>query len=121
MYPLKQIPSETQIKKPIRKIVSGSHLHCPRCQSRHVFKSENRYRCKRCHRPFSLTSHTWLNNLKLSWPMFYLLLWCWVNHLPIKQTIRMVGFSEPTIRQWHSKFRANLPDPMLFHPLKEKV
>lgn len=121
MYPLRQIPSEAKIKKMVRKIVFGSHLHCPRCKSRAVCKSENRYRCRKCRRAFSLTSGTWLNNMKLSWQRFYLLLWCWLNHLPISQTTNMTALSELTIRKWYEKFRANITAPELFKPLSDIV
>lgn len=65
MYTLKQIPSEAQVKKYIRQIVFGKNMFCPECRSRHVYKAQNRYRCVDCRIRFSLTSHTWLNNLKL--------------------------------------------------------
>lgn len=121
MYNLRQIPSDAQIKKLVRKILFRSHLHCPRCKSRQVYKSEERYRCRRCRRPFSLTSNTWLNNMKLSWQTFYLLLWCWLNHLPIKQTLKMTCLSEVTIRKWFAKFRLNLAENDWLEPLKDTV
>jgi len=121
MYNLRQIPSDAQIKKLVRKILFRSHVHCPRCKSRQVYKSENRYRCRSCRRPFSLTSNTWLNNMKLSWQTFYLLLWCWLNHLPITQTLKMTSLSEVTIREWFEKFRLNLAEKSWLEPLKDTV
>lgn len=121
MYNLRQIPSDCQIKRLVRKILFGSHIKCPRCNSRQVYKSENRYRCKKCRRPFSLTSNTWLNNMKFSWQRFYLLLWCWLNHLPIQQTMKVTELSEPTTRKWFDKFRLYVPDNYYLNPLKDTV
>lgn len=121
MYSLRQIPSDCQIKKLVKKILFGTHIHCPNCKSRQVYKSENRYRCKKCRKPFSLTSNTWLSNMKLSWQLFYLLLWCWVNHIPIAQTTKLTKLSEPTIRTWFAKFRHNLASEGWLTPLKELV
>lgn len=118
MYKLKQIPSECQIKKLVRRILFGAHVHCPRCKGRRVAKSENRYRCRDCRRPFSLTSNTWLSNMKISYERFYLLLWCWVNAIPILQTMKMTELSEVTIREWLDKFREHIPDPTWLKPLK---
>ena len=121
MYKLKQIPSECQIKKLVRKILFGTHMHCPRCKSRRVAKSENRYRCRDCRRPFSLTSNTWLANMKLSFETFYLLLWCWSNHIPILQTMKMTSLSEVSVREWCDKLREHIPDPEWLKPLQHTV
>lgn len=121
MYKLKQIPSECQIKKLVRRILFGTHVHCPRCKGRRVAKSENRYRCRDCRRPFSLTSNTWLSNMKISWETFYLLLWCWTNHIPILQTMKMTSLSEVSVREWCDKLREHIPDPSWLTPLKNTV
>ena len=89
MYKLMQIPSDCQIKKLVRRILFGTHITCPRCRSRRIYKSEKRYRCHDCRRPFSLTSNTWLSNMKIPWEKFYLILWCWLNHIPITQTMKI--------------------------------
>jgi transposase-like protein len=121
MYKFRQIASECQIKKLVRKVLFGTHVHCPRCKSRRVQKSENRYRCRDCRRPFSLTSNTWLSNMKISWEKFYLILWCWLNHIPITQTMKMTELSEVSIREWFDKLRVNVPDPGWMKPLMGKV
>ncbi len=115
------VPSVAKIKKIIRKVVFGSHVHCPWCHSRQVFQSEQRYRCRRCRKPFSLTSGTWLNNLKLELTTFYRLLWCWCNHLPIPQTQRCSGVSELTVRNWYEKFRVHIPKDLSLLTLKDQV
>lgn len=65
MYQLNQIPSETKIRKHLRHIIFGKNIFCPECGSRKVWRSEERYRCPDCRIRFSLTSHTWLANIKL--------------------------------------------------------
>ena len=121
MYHLKQIPSEAKIKKIVRRILFGTHLYCPRCKSRSVYRSESRYRCRKCRRPFSLTSNTWLSNMKLPWQQFYTLLWCWLNHMPITQSIKITGLSEVSIRKWFEEFRLNTPDPDWLSSLKDTI
>jgi transposase-like protein len=111
---LNQIPSEAKIKKQLRLIIFGGHLHCPKCHSRQVSASENRYRCKKCRRPFSLLSGTWLANSKLSLRTLYALLWCWTQKVPILQSQKLCHLSEPTVRYWFRQFRLNLPD---FQPI----
>lgn len=109
MYHLKQIPSETQIKKYIRHIVFGKNVFCPECRSRKIFKYEDRYRCLKCRCKFSLISHTWLKNMRISCQKFWLVLWCWTTQVPIKQSMALSGLSEKAIRHWFGLFRLNLP------------
>ena len=110
MYQLKQIPSEAQIKKHIRRCVFGSTIHCPACFSRKVVRYEKRYRCRKCKTKFSLLSHTWLSNLKLPLQTFWLVLWCWVAQVPVKQTALLSGLSLVTVRHWFEVFRSHLPE-----------
>lgn len=110
MYQFRQIPSEAQIKKIIRKCVFGTNLHCPNCFSRDIVPYEDRYRCRKCRSKFSLLSHTWLSNLKLPLEQFWLILWCWTAQVPVKQTSLLTRLSIPTIRHWFDLFRSKLPD-----------
>jgi hypothetical protein len=59
--------------------------------------------------------------MKLPWPQFYTLLWCWLNHLPISQSIKITELSELTIRRWFEDFRANIPDPDWLLSLKNAI
>lgn len=111
---LNQIPSESKIKKLLRKIIFGSHLFCPRCHSRKVYTSENRYRCRKCRKPFSLLSGTWLKDMKLSLRTFWSVLWCWTQKVPVLQTQRFCHLSEDAVRHWFSQFRLHLPQ---FEPI----
>lgn len=109
MYQLNQIPSETQAKKYLKQIIFGQNLYCPECKSRQVKKYEHRYRCNHCRIKFSLVSHTWLKNLKISYQQFWLILWCWTTQIPIKQSVALTKISEVTLRHWFDLFRDNLP------------
>jgi len=110
MFTLHQIPSEAKIKKDLKVLLFGKRLFCPRCGSYQVRRSKKRYHCKKCRKPFSLTSVTWLKGIKLSLSTFYILLWCWCNKVPVDQTMRLSKVSEPTVRRWFNKFRKPLPD-----------
>lgn len=109
VYQLKQIPTEAQIKKHLRRIVFGSTIHCPNCLSRKVFSIHERYWCSKCRRRFSLLSNTWLSNLKLDLQTFWLVLWCWTQQIPVKQTSRLTHLSQTTIYHWFDIFRSKLP------------
>jgi len=109
MYQLNQIPSDTQIRKLLRRVVFGRNLYCPECKTSHVVVYNERYRCRRCKARFSLTSHTWLSNMKLPWSQFWLLLYCWTIQIPVKQASTLTHLSEVTIYDWYMKFRHHLP------------
>jgi transposase-like protein len=107
---LRQIPSETQIKKELRHIIYGKHVFCPWCKKRDIYAFENRYRCRSCRKSFSLFSNTWLSNCKLSTRTIWALLWCWTQQVPIKQTVKLCHVSEVTTYHWFRVFRTQLPD-----------
>jgi len=113
---LSQIPSEAKINKHLRRIIFGSHLFCPQCHSRTIYRSENRYRCRKCRKPFSLLSGTWLSGMKISLRTFWALLWCWTQKVPVLQTIKLCHVSEETVRCWFRQFRLHLP---CFEPILE--
>ena len=109
MYQLNQIPSEAQIKKYLRRIVFGNRLVCPACWSRDVRAYESRYRCRQCRTRFSLLSHTWLSDMKLSYQKFWMVLWAWSTELPLRQACSLTGLSDDCLRRWYARFRAHLP------------
>jgi len=111
---LNQIPSETKIKKQLRKIIFGKNIFCPFCRSRQVYASENRYRCRSCRKPFTFLSGTWLNNMKLSYRTLWALLWCWTQRIPVQQSQKLCHLSEKTIYYWFRQFRLHLPE---FEPI----
>jgi len=107
---LNQIPSEAKIQKILRHIRFGKNLHCPWCRSRKVHASETRYRCRRCRKPFTLLSGTWLGGMKLALRTWWCLLWCWTQAIPVLQTQKLCHVSEPTVRQWFRLFRLQAPE-----------
>jgi transposase-like protein len=110
MYHINQIPSEAKIRRYIRQIVFGKNLFCPVCRSRKVMKYEARYRCRECRIKFSLLSHTWLGDMKISYQLFWTLLWAWTIQMPIKQTMSLTKLSDDAVRRWYDRFRSHLPE-----------
>ena len=108
MY-LKEIPSETKIKKFIKSILFGKNMFCPECKSRLVVKYEERFRCKLCRCKFSLLSHTWLSNTKISLLELWTITWCFTSQIPIKQAMMISGLSKKGVLYWYQTFRKNLP------------
>ena len=86
MYTYNQIPSEAQIRKYIRRILFGKNIFCPECKSRRVTTQSGRYRCKDCRIRFTLTSHSWLSNLKLPLQSWWTVLWSWSCAVPVKHS-----------------------------------
>lgn len=119
MYQLNQIPSETQIKKYIRRVVFGKNVFCPVCRSRSVARYGERYRCCRCRLKFSLVSHTWLRGTRLSYQALWLLLWCWTAGVPVKQAAALSTISRQKVYAWYGRFRSHLPETQLI--LKKTV
>lgn len=114
MYKLNQIPSETQIRKYLRRILFGKNIFCPKCKTRKIFKSERRYFCQKCRVHFSLLSQTWLAGMKISLSKFWLILWCWTSQIPVRQAMSLGHLSEEAVRHWYDLFRAHLPqDPVI--------
>lgn len=110
MYNLRQIPSEAQIRKILRRMLFGKNVFCPWCRSRRVLAEKGRYRCRECRQRFSLLSHTWLTNMKLPLVQFWAVLWSWTAQIPIRQTMSLTKLPDRTVRRWFDEFRARLPD-----------
>ena len=111
---LHQLPTEAKIKSELRQILYGKNMTCPSCRSRKVYASESRYRCRKCRKPFSLLSGTWLSDLKLNLRTWYALLWCWTQKVPVLQTERLCHVSEKCVRFHFRQFRLHLP---VFEPI----
>jgi len=109
MYHLKQIPSQAQIRKYLRRVLFGKNVFCPECRSRAVCRYEGRYRCGRCRAKFSLTSHTWIHGLRLPLKTLWLILWCWTSQVPVKQAAELTERSRQAVYDWYGHFRAHLP------------
>lgn len=109
VYTLKQIPTEAQIQKYLRRIVFGKNMYCPVCKGRKVVARQGRYFCSVCRIRFSLLSHTWLGNMKVSLQLFWLVLWCWTTQIPVRQAEALTELSEKGVRHWYELFRKHLP------------
>ena len=109
MYHLKQVPTDAQIKKFLRRTVFGRNIFCPKCKSWNIVRFEKRYRCRQCQIKFSLFSHTWLCNVKIPLQRFWLILWCWTKQMPVKQTEDLTSLSEKGVRHYFDLFREQLP------------
>lgn len=112
---INQVPSETKIKARLRNIIFGKHLYCPRCHTREVYVYEDRYRCRRCRRPFSMLSGTWLANKKVSYRTLWAICWCYTQRVPVLQAQSLCHLSEEAVRRWYGLFRQHLPilEPIL--------
>lgn len=120
MYKLEQIPSETQVRKYLRRAIFGpGKLFCPQCRYTNIRVYEDRYRCPRCRAKFSITSHTWLANVKLPLQQWWLLLWCWTKKIPVQQAASLSRLSEVTVYHWYDQFRLHLPEE--YHVLEAIV
>jgi transposase-like protein len=105
---LEAIPSEAKIKSILMQSTFGKRPFCPRCHSSHVKRSEGRYHCPRCRKPFSLTSVTWLRGMKISYQDLWLLLYCWQRKIPFHLTLEITKLSHVTVRHWRRKFQQHL-------------
>src|SRR3989338_8617659 len=105
MYTLNQIPSEAQVRKYVRRILFGKNVFCPECRSRRINIQNGRYRCKDCRIRFTLTSHSWLANLKLPLKTWWMVLWCWSTCVPVKQTTALTELTTVSVRKWFDTFR----------------
>ncbi len=109
MYRPESIPSDAQIRKFIRHILFGKNIFCPDCRSRNVVSYELRFRCRLCRGKFSLTSHTWLGNIKIPFHDFWLVLWCFTAQISVKQAMAMTKLSKKAVRYWYTSLRNHLP------------
>jgi transposase-like protein len=112
---LRQVPRKTKLRTIFKKIIFGSHVHCPDCGSRYFrkIKKEDRWRCNRCDLPFSIKSACWLKGSKLSLESVWLLLLCWQKRFSVQGTMEITGLSYPTVFNWFQKFRDHIPKELL--------
>lgn len=102
------VPSPAKLRILFRRCTFGPRVSCPRCGSTHIRKSESRYRCPKCRRPFSIRSVSWLRNGKLSDRKLWLLVRCWQDRIALRTTASIVGVAPGTVRRWQRTFRAHL-------------
>lgn len=105
---LERVPRDAKLRSVFIRSTFGKRLFCPRCGSSHIKRSEDRYRCPRCRKPFSLTSVSWLKGTKLSFQELWLLIDCWQRRIAFHTTSQVVGVSTITVRRWFRRFQEHL-------------
>jgi transposase-like protein len=112
---VKQVPTKSTLRRIFKKIIFGKRVCCPECRSRSIKKilSEERWRCRKCHLPFSIKSSSWLKGSKLSLEEIWLLLWCWQKKFSIQHAQDTTELSYPTVFNWYQKFRSKIPKEKL--------
>jgi transposase-like protein len=105
---LDRIPSDAKMRAVLFRATFGIRPHCPRCGSGKVKRSEARYRCAKCRKPFSLTSVSWLRGTKLGYRDVFVLLTLWQKRVAFRTAVGISGLSHVTVRRWFRKFRTHL-------------
>lgn len=105
---LERVPSDAKLRSLITHATFGKRVFCPRCGSSHVCRSEKRYRCPSCRKPFSLTSASWLKGTKLDFKQLWLLVDCWQRRIAFNTTAQITGISTVTVRRWFRRFQEYL-------------
>lgn len=120
MLELKTSFNDKQIKAALRKaFFNKGRLKCPHCKCFKVRKIEKRYYCTRCRKKFSLTSDSWLKNIKIPRKTFVIILECWLKAKSVDDTSELSKTSVPTIRRYYRLFRLNIVKNDEFKPVKE--
>ena len=106
------LPTERMIKAKVCRILFGHSnlVRCPFCSRMGCVRRDERFQCRRCNSAWSLTSLTWMKGMKLSWRVFWGLIWAYNNKVPIDQAVKLLKISRPTVYRWYGLFRENLPD-----------
>ena len=112
---LAHVPGQGKVRSTFKRIIFGDRVYCPYCHSRYYKKipSEDRWRCKRCSKPFSIKSCCWFKGSKLSLEMIWMLLWCWQKQFSIQHAMDMTELSYPTVFNWYQRFREKVPKEKL--------
>lgn len=112
---LRQIPRKTKLRTIFKRIVFGSHVHCPACNSRSFrrVKKEDRWRCNRCDLPFSIKSACWLKGSKLPLESIWLLILCWQKQFSVMNAVEITGLSRVSVFVWYAKFSEHIPKELL--------
>ncbi len=107
MNSITNIPTETNCRKKIYKIVWGDYC-CSKCGSYNLkFRSKYEY-CSDCKHKSSVKSETIFKNSKLNFKTIFVLIYCWQNKLSIGETKRTTKLSYLTVRRYFKKFRTSL-------------
>lgn len=108
MIILERVPKDAKLRSLFTHATFGQRVFCPRCGSSHIYRSEKRYRCPKCRKPFSLTSVSWLKGTKLPFKTIWLLIDCWQRRIAFSTTAQITGVSTITVRRWFRRFQEHL-------------
>jgi transposase-like protein len=110
--------SERKIETELRKIFfpPKGRLKCPHCGSFKVRRSEERYRCPRCRKKFSLLSGTWLGHIRVPLSILMILLWSWIKGYSIDQAVDLTKLSRVSVRRYFRLFRLHVVKSVEFKP-----
>lgn len=110
-----KVPPYGTLRRSLKQAIFGKKIRCPWCESIKIrsIKKEERWRCRRCDKPFSLKSSSWLRGSKLSLEAIWLLLHCWQKKYPLLQAMDTTDLSYPTIYRWYQLFREHIPPEKL--------
>ena len=115
MHIVKQVPTKGTLRRILKQAIFKGRVRCLSCGSRSVkmIKQEERWRCRKCHLPFSIKSSCWLKGSKLPLETIWLLLWCWQKKFARERAMDITGVSHPTVILWYEKFRMHIPKERL--------
>jgi transposase-like protein len=105
---LDRVPKDAKLRRIFTQETFGPRVHCPRCGTSHIRRSEHRYRCRTCRKPFSLKSASWLKGTKLNLKQLWLLIDCWQRKIAFHTTAQITGVSTVTVRRWFRRFQEQL-------------
>ena len=108
MFRIDDVPSDAKLRQLFREATFGARVFCPQCGTSHVERSEDRYRCGKCRKPFSIKSASWLGCTKLSFRKIWILLCCWQEQYTLPVAASMASVSVLTARRWYRRFRQYL-------------
>ena len=105
---LERVPRDAKLRSIFTKNTFGPRVHCPRCGTSHVHRSEYRYRCPKCRKPFSVTSASMFKWAKVDFRTIWILIDCWQRRIAFNTTANIAGVSQVTVRRWFRRFQEGL-------------
>jgi transposase len=112
---IKRFSNNLSVTKIRRKFVTakfGKRTVCPYCNYyRKLYRlQDERRRCKRCSRKFSITTNTYLAKSRLSLDQWYELLWWFVYEFTANKTSKEINLSQKLVHRSFSLIRKAIYD-----------
>lgn len=97
------------IRKIFVKVKSGKKITCSNCvNSRIVWISERKFRCKKCWSVGSFTTNTYLKKSKLSLRIWYEIIWCFALTHSAHKAGKLLGIDPKLIWLSYQKIRLSI-------------